>query len=82
MRFKNNETLTIVSRQTAFIPQANLIDEYGNLLEKSKQIFTKWFLKNALPNGLMDHEGCARFISTCTNDVCKGDDQRVKDVFQ
>ena len=34
-----------------------------------------------MPNGLMDHDGCAKFISTCTNDICKGDDSRVKDVF-
>ena len=82
MRFKNNETLTIVSRQTAYIPQVNLTDEQGNLLEKSKEIFTKWFYQNSLHNAMMDHEGMARFITTCTNDVCNRDDQRVKEVFQ
>lgn len=50
-------------------------------MEKPKLIFTKWFEKHSLPNGLMDSDFCAKFISSCTNDICKGDDSRVKDVF-
>ena len=82
MRFKNNEILTVVNRQTEYIPQAVLLDQDGNLLEKPKAIFKKWFEIHSLPNGLMDPDLCAKFISYCTNDICKGDDSRVKDVFQ
>ena len=36
MRFKNNEILTVVNRQTEYIRQAVLLDQDGNLLEKPK----------------------------------------------
>ncbi|EAS02785.2 ubiquitin carboxy-terminal hydrolase (macronuclear) [Tetrahymena thermophila SB210] len=76
IRFKSNENLTIEKRQTPPIPEANLLNQDGSLVEKAKQIFTSWF-ETFSTEGFMDAENLAKFIHSCTNDSCRPDDHRV-----
>lgn len=57
-----------------------MIGQDGELIPEVVKIFTGWYEMFA-ENGKMNHEGCANFIHSCTNDNCKADDRRVKDVF-
>ncbi|KAL4498387.1 hypothetical protein ABPG72_013193 [Tetrahymena utriculariae] len=76
IRFKSNENLIIEKRQTPPIPEANLLNPDGSLVEKAKQIFTSWF-ETFSTEGFMDAENLAKFIHSCTSDPCKPDDLRV-----
>lgn len=41
--FRSNESLSIERRSTPPIPEAELIDEQGNIVEKAEKIITSWF---------------------------------------
>ena len=80
IRLKNGEVLTASKRPTPPIPQVNLIQGDDTLHPTAKKIFIEWFEIHA-QNGRMNPEQCAAFIHSCTNDHCKAEDKRVKDVF-
>ena len=80
IRIRNGETLTASRRPTPPIPQANLLMPDGSLAPAARKVFTEWF-EMFSENGKMTPEGCANFIHSCTNDNCKADDKRVKEVF-
>ena len=62
--FRSNESLTIERRPTPPIPEADLVDEQGNIVEKVENIITSWFTKFS-KNGLMGNEEMAAFIHSC-----------------
>ena len=80
LRIKNGETLTAAKRPTPPIPQANLLNPDGSFNPAAKKIFVEWF-EMFSENGKMSPDNCGAFIHSCTNDNCKGDDKRVKEVF-
>ena len=80
LRIRNGENLTASKRYTRPIEQANLVDSDGSLNPLVKKIFIDWF-KEFSEDSKMNSEQCAAFINSCTNDGCKADDKRVKDVF-
>ena len=80
LRIKNGENLTATRRPTPPIPQASLLLSDGSLNPAARKIFVEWFEIFA-ENGKMSPDGCANFINSCTNDGCKGEDKRVKEVF-
>lgn len=62
--FRSNESLSIERRPTPPIPQVDLLDAQGNIIEKVEKIFTIWFTKFS-KNGLMGMEDMAAFIHSC-----------------
>ena len=80
IRIRNGENLVASKRPTPPIPQANLLNPDDTFTPEAKEIFVGWF-NIFSENGKMDADKCAAFIHSCTNDNCKGDDKRVKDVF-
>lgn len=80
IRIRNSEELTANKRHTKPLPQADLTDSEGNLNPLAKKIFVEWFNEYS-SEGKMNIEQCAGFINSCTNDGCKSDDRRVKEVF-
>lgn len=55
--------------------------ENGELNPKVEKIFKEWFKIYSVDNK-MTPEHVGNFIHSCTGDMCKSDDQRVKQVFQ
>lgn len=79
IRFKASENLTIEKRITPMIPEANLLNADGSIAEKPLAIFTGWFAMFSNPTTkLMDAEGLAKFIHSCTGDMCNAQDMRVR----
>lgn len=61
------------------IPEANLLNPDGSIAEKPLAIFTGWFAKFANPaTKLMNDEGLAKFIHSCTGEMCSAQDLRVR----
>jgi len=67
-------------RPTPPIPQTPLVGSDDEINPLAKKIFIDWFTTFS-ENGRMSPKHCADFIHSCTNDYCKADDRRVKDVF-
>jgi len=80
IRIRNGEGLIATKRATPPIAQANLLNPDDSFTPEAKAIFVGWF-NIFSENGKMNADQCAAFIHSCTNDNCKGDDKRVKDVF-
>jgi len=80
IRIRNGESLTASKRPTPPIPQVPLIMPDGTLNPLARKVFVEWF-ETYSENGKMSPEHCAAFIHSCTNDHCKADDKRVKEVF-
>jgi len=57
-----------------------LTDDGKELVPRAKEIFIEMFKKYST-DGKMSMDHCGLFIHSCTNDHCKGDDHRVKEVF-
>lgn len=81
LRIRNGETIQAQRKPTPYVQQVALTNSDGSLVDGAKAIFTEMFEKFS-ENGKMAPEGCAAFIHSCTNDNCKGDDRRVKEVFE
>ena len=80
LRFRNDELIVANSKPVPPIEQVSLIGPDGEIVAEARKIFASWF-EIFSEGGKMNSEGCANFIHSCTNDNCKGDDKRVKDVF-
>ena len=80
IRIRNGELITASKRSTPPIPQAQLLQADDSINPLAKKIFVEWYEEHS-ENGRMNPEQCAAFIHSCTNDHCKADDKRVKDVF-
>ena len=80
IRIRNGEVVTASKRPTPPVKQENLILADGSMNPAAKKIFVEWYEIHS-ENGKMNADQCAAFIHSCTNDNCKGDDKRVKDVF-
>ena len=50
MKLKNNDVIIVMKKSLNPIPQYQLVDKNGNLLKRSKNIFTSWFYKFSDPN--------------------------------
>jgi hypothetical protein len=72
--------LAASKRATPSIPQVSLVNSDGSINPLANKIFVDWFTQFS-DNGKMSPDHCAAFIHSCTNDYCKGDDKRVKEVF-
>ena len=81
LRIRNGETIQAQRKPTPYVQQVALTNPDGSIVDDAKVIFTEMFHKFA-ENGKMSPDGCASFIHSCTNDNCKGDDRRVKEVFE
>ena len=81
LRIRNGETIQAQRKPTPYVQQVALTNPDGSIVDGAKVIFTEMFDKFA-ENGKMGPDGCAGFIHSCTNDNCKGDDRRVKEVFE
>ena len=80
LRIRNGETIQAQRKPTPYVQQVTLTNPDGSIVDDAKIIFTEMFHKFA-ENGKMNSDGCGAFIHSCTNDNCKGDDRRVKEVF-
>lgn len=80
LRVKNGETFTVQKREGPPVEDAELITKDNKLNPKAKRIFQGWF-KMFSVDGKMTPDQTAAFISSCTNDNCKADDTRIKEVF-
>ena len=72
--------MSVYKRETPPIQKAELILENGELNPKAEKIFKEWFKIYSLDNK-MTAEHVGNFIHSCTGDLCKSDDRRVKQVF-
>jgi len=80
IRIRNGENITANKRPTPPIPQAPLVYSDGTVNPLAKKIFLEWF-DTFSEDGRMSPQTCADFIHSCTNDYCKAEDKRVKEVF-
>lgn len=80
IRLKTQDSL-IVTRKQLNIPREELVLADGNLSEKAKEIFSKWFYSFADKEGKMSPELLVSFTNSCTGDHCKADDARIRDCF-
>ena len=81
LSFKPNESLTATKQNMGNVPKAPLMNPDKTLTPEAQKIFGEWF-DTFSHDGLMTPEDCAEFIRSCTDDKCKTDDGRVKNLFR
>ncbi|KAL4488468.1 hypothetical protein ABPG72_013036 [Tetrahymena utriculariae] len=81
LEFSNNQNVIVQKQEKKWSRPMKLIRDNDSLTKKAQELFKEWF-KAYSENGRMSMQNCAHFIESCTKDVCKVDDYRVKDVFQ
>ena len=81
LRFKAKANILVSKKSMDNIPKTPLIDSNKQMIPKAVEIFTSWFHKFAI-DGMMNAQGCADFVRSCTNDTCKADDRRVIELFK
>ena len=81
LSFKPNESLTAIKQNMGNVPKAPLLNPDKTLTPEAQIIFGEWF-DTFSHDGLMTPEDCAEFIRSCTDDKCKIDDGRVKNLFR
>ena len=81
LNFRNNERIQVFKKKQGYVSRVDLIDDKGELVDRAKSIFEKWFGQYC-HDGLMSQADCATFIASCTNEPCPQTDNRIANLFQ